>query len=106
MRHGALRIGAVSAFAALATLASCRDATEVTLVLSTDVPCTQVTGTSITVGTGAEVDMKDSLTETNHCDKNNPNTIGTFVLIPSGSSDASFAVRILTAVGGSIGTGL
>jgi hypothetical protein len=101
MRRSRLRIGVVCAFGALAAAASCRAPTEVTLVLSTDVPCAMLTGTSITVGTAADVETSQPVTVTNACEPSTGN-IGTFVLIPESGSDEAFAVRIVSAVGGLI----
>jgi hypothetical protein len=96
-RRSALRLGVVCATGALIAVASCRDATEVTLVLTTNVPCKMLNGTTITVGSASEVDSKSPLTDTHQCDANG--NIGTLVLFPSSSSDASFAVRIVSGVG-------
>ena len=96
-RRSVLRLGVVCATGALIAVASCRDATEVTLVLTTNVPCTMLNGTTITVGSATEVDSKSPLTDTHQCDSNG--NIGTLVLFPSSSSDASFAVRIVSGIG-------
>jgi hypothetical protein len=83
-------------------VASCRDPTEVTLVLTTDVPCTMLNETSITIAQPNEdVESKPPVTLTNLCDPtgSGDHTIGTFVVIPNstGSSEA-FSVRVVSAV--------
>jgi hypothetical protein len=98
------RAGAVGALAAAGALAvaSCLGPTEVTLVLTTDVPCDtlQRQGTSITVGTASDIEAKDPVTITKLCDPGagTNHNIGTFVVIPSGGSSDTFAVRIVSGV--------
>ncbi len=103
MRGGHLRVGALGGAVALFTVASCLAPTEVTLVLTTDVPCSTVAangGTSITVGTDGDVETKSPVTITTNCDSSSgsDNAIGTLVVVPSGGSNDSFAVRIVTGV--------
>jgi hypothetical protein len=97
-----LRIGVVCTFGALVAAASCRDPTEVTLVLTTDVDCSKLNETSITVGTSDDVTTKAPVAVTTDCNPTGTgaHTIGTLVVIPdsTGASDA-FAVRVVSAVG-------
>ncbi len=97
-RRTRVRIAVVCSFAAMTAAVACLDATQVTLVLSTDEACSNVTGTSITVGTASDIETKLPLTVTNACEPTT-GSIGTFVLVPdaTGAADA-FAVKIVTAV--------
>lgn len=103
VRRGLLRAGTLCVVAGFA-IASCRDPTEVTLVLTTNVPCSTLgtTGTSITVGSPGDIEQKNSpVAKTFQCTPGpgGENSIGTFVIIPNseGASDA-FAVRVVTGV--------
>jgi len=90
---------------------SCLGPTEVTLVLTTDVPCDAEQGTSIAVGSPDDVSTSAPVTITNDCALAGgagsvddagalavPASIGTMVVVPSGSRSASFVVQIVTAV--------
>jgi hypothetical protein len=83
-------------------VASCLGPTEVTLVLTTDVPCDtlQMQRTSITVGTASDIEAKDPVTITDLCDPGagTSHSIGTFVVIPGGGSSDEFAVRVVSGV--------
>lgn len=87
-------------YATLALMGStaCREPTQITLEITTDVACSDLHETSITVGTLSELELKEPSTATLACD---PATgrIGSLVLIPSGSEDPA-AVRVVTAIGG------
>jgi hypothetical protein len=102
-----MRAATPCALAALASLASCRDPTEVTLVLTTDVPCAtlQMNGTSITVGTAGDLETKDPVTITSLCDESTGSVhdIGTLIVVPSSANDATFAVRIVSGVDTPVG---
>jgi hypothetical protein len=84
------------AWGALALLAGCRDPTEVTLVISTDVPCAMLNGTTITVGTPDSVETKATVADTQDCVNGN---IGTFVVVPSSGQSDAFAVRVVSGIG-------
>lgn len=89
---------------------SCLGPTEVTLVLTTDLPCGAQQGTSIAVGSPDDVSTVAPVTVTSDCTLAGgdgsvddagalavPASIGTFVVVPSGSRSGSFAVQIVTA---------
>ena len=83
-------MGALGAFAALA---GCRAPTEITLDLTSDIPCDQLLGTSITVGPFDAIEGLPPATTTTQCSSDGH--IGTIVVIPSGSDSADVAVRIV-----------
>jgi len=106
-----VRAVAVIAVGSAVTAVSCLDATEVTLVLTTDLPCGAQQGTSIAVGSPDDVSSSAPVTVTSDCALAGgdgsvddagalavPASIGTMVVVPSGSRSASFAVQIVTAV--------
>jgi hypothetical protein len=108
--RGALHAGALCAIGALVAAVSCLGPTEVTLVITTDLPCSLNRGTSITVGGAAEkLGAKPPLTITQDCTLvaadvddsgalTTPANVGTLVVVPSGGRSASFAVQIVTAL--------
>ncbi|MBK6695765.1 MAG: hypothetical protein IPG50_26670 [Myxococcales bacterium] len=86
-------LGAAVTFAALAW--ACLEPTQITVRLTTDVPCAELRGTSIYNGTGADA---IPVTTTNDCLEGSPHTIGTLVLAPSGTSKDDL-VTITTVAG-------
>jgi hypothetical protein len=103
MRPEGLLLGAAAlcGVGVLATVASCRDPTEVTLVLTTDVPCGMLNETAIILGHGSDVETKQPVTVTSLCDASGTgdHAIGTFVVLPNSTgSGEAFAVRIVAAV--------
>ena len=85
-------------------LASCREPTELTLELSTDLSCAELGDTSVYVGTAAE--LARPLTEltaaavTHGCMGGKEGRIGSIVVLPSGSDDERFSVRVVTGRAG------
>jgi hypothetical protein len=96
-----LHVASVAVFAGLVGAVACENPTEVTLVLTTNLPCATLYETTITVGTADEIEEKAPVAETNKCTPGSSglNTIGTFVLVPSQGRGAAFAVRIVSGVG-------
>lgn len=84
---------------ALATLlcagAGCQPPTEVTVALSTNVPCEAIDGTGLVVGTPDDVESKDVTSVTATCDDGR---IGTMVILPGKDREAVFAVKVVTGV--------
>ncbi len=110
---------AVCTAGAIATVWACRDPTEVTLNISTDVDCNTIlgqagdagtaTGVKIVVGAnGSELDMRSTepvAQTSNQCTPGLPgahveNAIGTFVIVPDqgNGSNQSFAVMVVVGV--------
>ena len=77
---------------------ACREATQIEVVVTTDVPCSHVTETSIAVGTLADVEKKPTTTLSNACDASGK--LGTLVVVPSGDASAEVAVRIVLGLNG------
>jgi hypothetical protein len=93
-----------AAIVAVMPALACEQPTEVTLVLTSDVPCATLSmnETSITLGSAADIETKLPVTVTGSCDPGT-GTIGTFVVIPGSSNDASFAVRVVSGVDTPVG---
>ena len=83
---------------ALAVVGACRAPTEITVEIQTNVNCADVKGTSITIGNLADLDARPATTVTAAC---NPSTgrIGSIVIVPSGESRETVAIRIVMGVG-------
>jgi hypothetical protein len=79
-------------------ICACQDPTQITLEITTDVPCTGQLETSIAVGLLGEIETKPFSGSTNHCD---PATgrIGSLVAVPSDELSAKVAFRIVTTIG-------
>jgi hypothetical protein len=79
---------------ALASFApSCLAPTQVELELTTDVPCDEVGGVSITVGLPGSLETKPPAAVSLIC--RDDGTLGTLVVVPSGERDAELAVRVV-----------
>ncbi len=85
------------------TVAACRAPTQITLELSTDLPCVgsgNLSGTAIRIATlGPNLDDVAPVTTTLACDAHT-GRIGSLVVIPSGSRNDEIAIEILASVGG------
>jgi hypothetical protein len=73
--------------------ASCRDPTEVTLALQTDVVCTDLRGTSVTVGRLGEIESKAATALSTFCDPSG--NLGALVVVPSGARNDEVAMKIV-----------
>lgn len=82
---------------ALVTPVACLDPTDITLQLNTDVPCSSLQGVTVTVGTSSDFETKAPTTETSSCSPDG--TIGTLVIVPSGSKDEEVAIRVVAGYG-------
>lgn len=91
------RAGSLCAGVALVTAVACLEPTAITLQLSTDVPCSSLQGVTITVGSTGDYETKAPATETSTCSPDG--TIGSLVLVPSGSKDAEIAIRVVAGYG-------
>src|SRR3954468_7432828 len=83
----------------LATLASsaCRDPTQIMVEVTTDVRCSDLRGTTITVGQLVGLDERPLRTETNACDPVRAR-IGSMVIVPSGANDDTVAIRVVVGL--------
>jgi outer membrane protein assembly factor BamB len=74
----------------------CLQPTEITLSLSTNVPCAQMQGVTIAVGDASEVETMAPQTETQACSSSG--NVGTIVVIPAGSKSAEIDVKVVGGV--------
>jgi hypothetical protein len=81
----------------LGAITSCRAPTEIALVLSTDVKCVDLRGTSVTVGRLGEIETKASTTSSTFCDASGD--LGLLVVVPSGGKSDEVAMKIVAGVG-------
>lgn len=92
-----MRCGAVLCLAVAAL--GCRTPTQVTLELSTDVPCSTVRTTTLTVGDFQALDEKDPTAVTDDCDDGEAlHRIGSLVVVPSDAKDAEFGVKVVLGI--------
>ena len=93
-----------AALSGLVLLASCREPTEVTLELTTDLPCAALGDTSIYVGTAQELaGPLSGLTAaavTHGCIDAQAGRIGSIVVLPSRGDDERFSLRVVTGRSG------
>jgi hypothetical protein len=68
------------------------------MTMTTDVPCTSLGETSVTVGTLDQLETKPPLATSSTCDAMT-GKLGTLVLVPSGAKDEEFAVRVVVGIG-------
>jgi N-acetylneuraminic acid mutarotase len=81
-------------FAVLAS--ACREPTEITFAVTTDVPCARVTGTAIAVGSLGDFDTRPFAATSTACSATG--SLGSLVVVPGAASDV--AVRIVTGLDG------
>jgi outer membrane protein assembly factor BamB len=89
-------IVALVAVAVLLGTPHCQSPTEITLDLSTDVPCGELTGVSITVGPSSEVETMAPETTTQACSSSG--TIGSLVVVPGGTKNESVDIKVVGGV--------
>src|SRR5579883_936507 len=89
---------------AVLALDSCRDPTEITVIVTTDdmVACKDVKGTAITVGAPGSVETSPPNTVTNDC-TDMPGggvRVGTIVLVPESDRNGEVEVRVVMGIDG------
>jgi outer membrane protein assembly factor BamB len=94
---GGALAGASAICACAGIVASCRAPTEVTITLTTDVPCSQIQGTTVTVGQLGDIESSVVTTSSELCDSSG--SLGTLVLVPSGARNEEVAFRVVAGVG-------
>jgi hypothetical protein len=82
------------AFALLALVAGCRAPTQIVVEVTTDVPCNEAKGTTITVGRFLETDSRDPVAETVQC---KDGRVGSLVVVPSGERDDQVEIKVVLA---------
>ena len=87
----------VAGIAAMVALESCRAATEITLVLTTDMGCDQFRNVAITAGRPDQTENEDATVLSTRCE---PDGLGSIVLTPRGSKSDRVAIKIVTTTKG------
>lgn len=86
--------------AALMLAPACRDATQLTLTVHTDVPCTgdhDWHGVAVYVGSpGSDLEQTSPTLVTQRCDENG--AVGSLVVTPSGEKDGEIGVRVVAGI--------
>ena len=98
-----LRHVALSALVFAGTPSACLEPTEITLVLTTDEPCSALKGTAISVGAlGADLEGKPIVATSTICN-DATHSLGTLVLVPS-TTNGEVGVRVVAGIGKSADT--
>jgi hypothetical protein len=98
--HLASIVGVLSAVCgASALFASCLTPTQIELVITTDVGCSELNGVTITAGPPREVERASVSTLTNDCrNVEGGAEIGTIVVAPSGDKDSAVGIKVVAGV--------
>ena len=83
--------------AMVGTCTACRAPTEITLELTTDVPCASLSDVAITTGPATAPEGSAFTVLTSQCDAAT-GRIGSLVLVPSGASDDAVAIKVTARV--------
>src|SRR5580693_7272073 len=87
----------VGLIAIAGALAACRTATQITIDVSTNVPCTSWQGAAIAVGElGPTLESEPATTTSTYCDATGH--LGSLVAIPRAEDNANVAFRVVGAV--------
>ncbi|MBK7586226.1 MAG: LamG domain-containing protein [Myxococcales bacterium] len=103
-RRDWLRAGGLTLVAASLVLPSCREPTQITVELRTDVPCASVTETTVGVGTLTSVKDKPTVSSQKGC-KTPDGRIGSLVVIPSGENQDEVTIQAILGVDGQLASG-
>ncbi len=76
----------------------CREPTQITIALRTDVPCDRLEGVGIVVGPPDSDEAGSLTTESHRCSPSG--RLGSLVAVPSGARGAEVSIRVVGAVGG------
>jgi hypothetical protein len=82
---------------AASTLVFCREPTQVTVDIRTDIPCSELHGVTLTTGRADGYEDKAPVTVTPECDASG--RIGTLVVVPSGDDTDEVAIKVTAGFG-------
>lgn len=99
----AFRVPGVLLAATLATalVASCKEATTITLVVTTDIGCANLKGVAISASTPGEAEQVPPAVVTLECDGAE---IGSLAIVPANEPNARVGVKVVGAVDGNVDT--
>lgn len=75
------------------TAAACREPTQITIYITTNVPCADLDGVNIIVGPASSLDSRARSASTSACDPSGK--VGSIVVVPSGTSDDPVAIAVI-----------
>jgi hypothetical protein len=103
VRRGGARTAAVFfAGVPLAAVLACRAPTQITVSITTDVPCDRFGGSTLTVGVLGAIETQPATSSKATCSGNG--RIGTVVIAPSGAKDDLVAMKLVMGIGHSAET--
>ena len=88
---------ALTGLVGVALLTSCLSPTQVTVELSTDVPCSSNPVTTIAVGAPGQAEIRAPQTTTTQC--TGKGQIGSIVVTPASDNGATFEIQVVVGVG-------
>jgi hypothetical protein len=86
----------VACAVAWAALPACQDPTQITLEVTTNVPCSDLRGTRITVGPPEAMETRAPAAATTRCDGGR---VGALVIVPSDAVDAQVGILVVSSFG-------
>ena len=98
---GFMRRPIVACLALATTLLGCREPTQITVVVTSDVACAENEGTAITVGEHGDLEDRPPSATTLECAGSSPR-IGSLVVVPSGDKDDEVAIKVALGVNGTV----
>ena len=103
MRRGGERwSAALLGLAPLGVVLACRAPTQITVTITTDVPCERFGGSTLTVGMLGAIETQPATSSKTTC--SGAGHIGTVVIAPSGSKDDLVAMKLVMGIGHSAET--
>ncbi len=85
--------------AAVVATSACREPTQITVELSTDVACAEARATTVTLGLPGQLEEGEPAVVSSACEAvGSRGELGTVVLVPSGDDDAPVGVKVTLAV--------
>lgn len=94
-----VRAGALALASVPLLFAGCREPTEITVTLRTDVACADVSETSLSVGSLTTLAGKPPVSTRKGC-SDPSGRIGSLVIVPSGDNDDEVAIQVITTING------
>ena len=91
---------ALAAVAVGIPLVACREPTQITLVITTDVPCPTVTNKGVDVRVGSPQTVEDQPTTDVVTKSCHDTSIGSIVVVPSGDDDGRVGIEVTLGTGG------
>ena len=101
-RGGARSLAALLAIAPLGIVLACRAPTQITVTITTDVPCERFGGSTFTVGMLGAIETQPATSSKATC--TGAGHVGTVIIAPSGAKDDLVAMKLVMGIGHSAET--